>query len=228
MAYNRPGMKGIWTKQKYNAAALAILFFAVVLRLIGFQDVPPGLVRDEVLNADIVEFIRNGQHALFFREGFGHEPLYHYFGVPFQILLGDNALAIRYPSIILGMLLTALSIPWAKRLTGSRTAALLTALGLAIGWWPIIFSRIGLRAISLPVLLLLAHYAWMRGRPMQSALWIGLSFYTYTAARVMLALPILLFVDAVFLGWAGGGGRQGFSGVKAQRRERFLVDYLWF
>ncbi|MEM8857661.1 MAG: hypothetical protein AAGD96_05040 [Chloroflexota bacterium] len=211
-------MKGIWISKRYLFAAGAILLLAASFRLIGFQEVPPGLVRDEVLNADIVEFIRNGQHALFFREGYGHEPLYHYFGVPFQILLGDNALAIRYPSFLLGMLLVALSMSWAKRLTGSTIVGLLCGLGLAIGWWPIIFSRLGLRAISLPVLLVLAHYAWIQNRPKLAAVWIGLAFYTYTAARVMLALPILLLLDAYLLqkdnrSWQGTKSSWQFASI---------------
>ena len=189
-------MIDFWKSNRFALLALVILLGASALRLVGFQTVPPGLMRDEVLNADIVELIRNGQHSLFFREGYGHEPLYHYFGVPFQRLLGDNALAIRLPSFFLGMLLIALSVPWAKRLTGSRTVALLCALGLALGWWPIIFSRLGLRAISLPVLLVLGHYYWLNKKPVLAAVCIGLSFYTYTAARVMLGLPILMLLDA--------------------------------
>ncbi|HFE65683.1 MAG TPA: hypothetical protein ENJ93_00350, partial [Chloroflexi bacterium] len=73
----------------------AVLLIAAIFRIISLQDVPPGLSQDEVLNADIVSFIRQGQPALFFREGFGHEPLYHYWSVPFQALLGDNFLSIR-------------------------------------------------------------------------------------------------------------------------------------
>ena len=43
--------------------------------------------QDEVLNGDIVTFIWQGRHALFFREGFGHEPLYHYWAALFRPLL---------------------------------------------------------------------------------------------------------------------------------------------
>ena len=64
--------------------ATAVLLLAAVMRLILLSEVPPGLAQDEVLNADVVTFIRQGSHTLFFREGYGHEPLYHYWSVPFQ------------------------------------------------------------------------------------------------------------------------------------------------
>ena len=55
-----------------------ILLLAAAFRLVVLPDLPPGLAQDEVLDADIALFIRGGEHALFFRHGYGHEPLYHY------------------------------------------------------------------------------------------------------------------------------------------------------
>ena len=168
--------------------ALAVLLLAALFRLVLLQDVPPGLAQDEVLNADIVTFIRQGQHALFFREGFGHEPLYHYWAVPFQVLLGDNVLSIRLPAVYLGMLLVALTMRWARREFGGVTAVT-TGFGLAISWWPIIFSRIGLRPILEPLLLVAA--AWFWRRPWLAGLFLGLSLYSYTGARVVFLIPLL-------------------------------------
>ncbi|MBE2199815.1 MAG: hypothetical protein IAE79_14465 [Anaerolinea sp.] len=168
--------------------ATAVLLLAAILRLVVLQDVPPGLAQDEVLDADIASFIRGGYHALFFREGYGHEPLYHYWAVPFRPLLGDNVLAARLPSVILGLLLVALTMRWAKRELGEVTAVV-AGLGLAISWWPIIFSRIGIRPIAEPVLLMLALWHWPR-RPWLAGLFFGLSTYTYTAARYIFLIPL--------------------------------------
>ncbi len=171
------------------------------MRLIFLQDVPPGLSQDEVLNADIVTFIRQGYHALFFREGYGHEPLYHYWSVPFQVLFGDNILSIRLPAVYLGLLLVALTMRWTRREFGSF-AAVAAGIGLAISWWPVIFSRIGLRPIMEPVLLLLFAWFWPR-RPWLAGLFLGLSLYTYTGARVLLLLPLSLFLYWLLAGrWA--------------------------
>lgn len=175
---------------RFKWTTAAILLLAAALRLINLFDVPPGLSQDEVLNADIVKFILGGEHALFFRHGFGHEPLYHYFSVPFQVLLGDNGLAIRLPAVFLGVVLIALTMVWARREYGNL-AALLAGLGMATSWWAIIFSRVGIRPILEPVLLVAAAWAWPR-RAWLAGILLGLSVYSYTAARTMLLLPLLL------------------------------------
>ncbi len=168
--------------------ALIVLLLAAVFRLVLLHDVPPGLAQDEVLNADIVTFIRQGQHGLFFREGYGHEPLYHYWSVPFQVLFGDNVLSIRLPAVYLGMLLVALTMCWVRREFDGVTAVT-AGFGLAISWWPIIFSRIGLRPILEPLLLVAA--AWFWRRPWLAGIFLGLSLYSYTGARVVFLIPLL-------------------------------------
>ncbi len=167
----------------------AVLLITAVFRIISLQDVPPGLSQDEVLNADIVSFIRQGQHALFFREGFGHEPLYHYWSVPFQVLLGDNFLSIRLPALFLGLLLVAATLRWVRRDFG-RLTAVTAGLLIAVSWWPIIFSRVGIRPIMEPLLLLGMAWFWQK-RPVVAGLFLGLSLYTYTGARVVFLIPVL-------------------------------------
>lgn len=194
MKSSEAGVRHRAKSPNYLWVATLVLLTAAVLRLVAIHDVPPGLSQDEVLNADIVTFIRQGRHALFFREGFGHEPLYHYWSVPFQILLGDNVLSIRLPAVFLGLLLIAAVMSWARR-DFDAIVAVCTGLGLAISWWPIIFSRVGIRPILEPLLLVLAAFHWSR-RPWIAGVFIGLSIYSYTAARVFFLLPaaLLLFL----------------------------------
>lgn len=208
--------------------ATAILLLAAAARLIMLAESPPGLAQDEVLDADIALFIRQGEHALFFRHGYGHEPLYHYWAAPFQALLGDNILSIRLPAVFLGLLLVALTLRWAKRDFGA-TAAVVAGLGLAVSWWPIIFSRIGIRPIMEPVLLVAAMWFWpLRSRRIGrregvsaglAGLFLGLSIYTYTAARVAPLIPVaLLIVLGVRYLWAGRSGREAdeLPAIRAQ------------
>ena len=173
----------------YRFWETAALLLAAVFRIAMLQDVPPGLSQDEVLNADIVSFIRQGRHAFFFREGFGHEPLYHYWSVPFQVLLGDNFLSIRLPALFLGLLLVAALLRWGRRDFG-RITAVTAALLMAVSWWPIIFSRVGLRPIMEPLLLVGMAWFWWK-RPVIAGLFLGLSLYTYTGARVVFLIPVL-------------------------------------
>jgi len=173
---------------------------------VALPDLPPGLAQDEVLDADIALFIRGGEHALFFRHGYGHEPLYHYLAAPFAPLLGDNWLAIRLPSVFIGLLLVALTMRWARRDYGPA-AALVAGLGLAVSWWPVVFSRIGIRPILEPLLLVVAMWFWPLRRTtltrrglvaaVLAGLCLGLAIYSYTAARVAPLIPAAMLV--VFL-----------------------------
>ncbi|MFN2178201.1 MAG: ArnT family glycosyltransferase [Candidatus Promineifilaceae bacterium] len=183
----RPMSAAAW---RWLWMATAVLLLAAAMRLIQLGEIPPGLAQDEVLNADVAGFIRQGAHSLFFREGYGHEPLYHYWSVPFQVLLGDNVLSIRLPAAFLGILVVALTMRWVRR-SFDLAAALTTGLLMAVSWWPIIFSRIGIRPIMEPFFLLLFAWFWPR-RPLPAGLFLGLSLYTYTGARVIFLWPLLL------------------------------------
>ncbi len=178
--------------------ATAVLLLAAAMRLLALAQVPPGLAQDEVLNADIVTFIRRGAFALFFREGYGHEPLYHYWSVPFQVLLGDNVLSIRLPAAFLGLFVVAGTLRWARR-DFDPVTSLIAGAFLALSWWPVIFSRVGLRPILEPLLLL--GFAWFfPKRPWLAGLFLGLSLYSYTGARIVFLWPVLL---AFYWLWRG-------------------------
>ena len=182
-------------RSSYRWLALAIFLVAAGARLLWLDGIPPGLAQDEVLDADIAEGILQGHHALFFREGWGHEPLYHYYAAIFRPMWGDNLIAIRLPSVFLGMLVVALSMRWAQKEWG-RSAALLMGAGVAISWWSIIFGRIGIRAIMEPIWLLIALILWQK-RPILAGFFLALTFYTYTPALTLFLLPIFLIGHAL-------------------------------
>jgi 4-amino-4-deoxy-L-arabinose transferase-like glycosyltransferase len=173
----------------YTAAG--VLLLAAMMRLFLLTDLPPGLAQDEVLDAGIPAYILAGNFPLFFWQGYGHEPFYHYWATPFYLVFGPSVWTARLPAAVLGLALVALTMRWARREYGSLTAVV-AGLGLALSWQPIIFSRVGIRPISEPLFLVAAAIFWQR-RPWLAGLFLGLSFYTYTAARVVLLIPLLYF-----------------------------------
>ena len=95
-------------------ALVAILLVATGLRVIGVDNfpsplgaTPPGLEHDEVAHWLINRDILAGEHAIYFIEAYGHEALYHYAQALFGAAVGDHALALRLPSVYLGVLLVA-------------------------------------------------------------------------------------------------------------------------
>jgi 4-amino-4-deoxy-L-arabinose transferase-like glycosyltransferase len=196
-----------------------VLLVGAAMRLLGLNNVtPPGLEHDEVAHWLINQDILAGNHAIYFTEAYGHEALYHYLQTAVGVLVGDHALGLRLPSAYLGILLIAVSYALGRRLFGWRVA-LPAAAFLAVLFWPVFYSRLALRAISLPVLSGLAALLWWRGwspgfsspsptraarpRPSGSLLWFGLaglaaglSLHTYMAAR---AVPIFFVLYIGYL-----------------------------
>ncbi len=188
---------------------LLLLLIGAALRLFGLNNFsPPGITHDEVAHWLINRDILAGQHAIYFTDAYGHEAGYHYLQTGFMLLLGDNALALRLPSAFLGLLLVAITYALTRRLFGRQVG--ITAAGVtAVLLWPVFFSRLALRAISLPALSGLSAILWWRAwqgaeehKGANSATLLcssahlhfvlagfcaGLSLHTYMAAR---AVPI--------------------------------------
>ncbi len=188
-----------------------ILLLAAFFRLYRLHTLPWGLSQDEVVNADISLSVLAGEGAPFLAGGFGHEPLFHYLQATTLTLFGDNVVGIRMPAVMAGMVLVTVSYTLMWHIFGP-VAALVTAVGLAVSWWPVIFSRIGIRAITFPLLLTLAVILLWRGLALRQAqcsalrrralvlssgLLFGLTLYTYTAARILPALVLAWLVYAV-------------------------------
>jgi 4-amino-4-deoxy-L-arabinose transferase-like glycosyltransferase len=200
-----------WAHVRHELTWLVlILLLAAVLRIYGINNFsPPGLEHDEVANWLIDRAILQGKLAVYFQEAYGHEAGFHYVQAAFVALVGDHALALRLPAAFAGMLLVAVHYALTKRLFGVTTALISAAL-LAVLFWPVFYSRLGLRAISLPLTAGLSLYAWWKawppGKPAVDTgrvLWFGLagflaglSLYTYMAAR---AVPIFYAIFALYL-----------------------------
>ncbi|MGB3715502.1 MAG: glycosyltransferase family 39 protein [Candidatus Promineifilaceae bacterium] len=160
MASLRPNS---WLAANYRLIMVAVLLIAALLRLYGINNQsPPGLEHDEVAHWLINQDILNGNQGLYFAGAYGHEAGYHYLQSGFMVLLGDNVMALRLPSAYLGLLVVAVAFALARRLFDLKTAVLSAAL-LAALFWPVFYSRLGLRAISLPLLSGLSAYFWWQG-----------------------------------------------------------------
>lgn len=193
-------------------AILLILLMAATLRLYGLNHLsPPGLEHDEVANWLIDRAILDeGHYQVYYTAAYGHEAGFHYLQALFVALLGDHALALRLPAAFAGLLLVAVSYALARLLFGQRVA-LLSAAFLAVLFWPVFYSRLGLRAITLPLLSGLSAYFWWRAWQQQgpdgkrsapyvtfmvAGFFAGLSFHTYMASR---ALPIFYGLFVLYL-----------------------------
>ncbi|WP_162909817.1 ArnT family glycosyltransferase [Aggregatilinea lenta] len=189
--------------------ALAILLVAAGARLWAFGDVPPGLQHDEIFKAEegrrLAEY---GDFRLFYPSNQGHEGLYIWLLSGSYRLFGASLMMIKFPAFACGMLTVALLYRVLSELYGGVVGA--TASGLAaISFWAIFTSRVGLRAVTLPLVVLLVvwgvyHLIRPSRRPDQphgrrwalavgTGLALGLAIYTYTSS-VVVYIAYALFV----------------------------------
>ncbi len=187
------------TRHHVLAFMLACLLIAAALRFHILSDLPPGLHYDEAANAILSAEIGRGISLPVFIESYtGKEVLFFYLAGGLMRLVGESVFALRLMAAFTGMVTVAATYWLGRELGLSRQVALLAAALLAVSFWHLLFSRLGFRAISQPLLQALTIAALFRGIRRQQWLWLvvsgvflGLTAYTYLAARLF---PILLLL----------------------------------
>jgi len=198
------------------AVIVLILLVATFFRTYRLQDAPPGLQHDEIFTANFATYILNGEFPAFFDANGGEEALYPYLASLSIALLGENYFALRSMAVLSGVVSIAILYRLTKGLFG-REVALLTAAGVAISFWPIFDSRLGLRPITLLLLELACFYLFWQGLRrgtvwfLASGLALGLTQYTYTSAPLV-AATLLFFALYLFI-WHRGLLRSNLTGI---------------
>ncbi len=204
-----------WPGRRTEAIALlVILTLAALFRLYHIESIPPGVTHDEAGHGADAIAITQGARPIYETVGYGREPLYDYIVALLMPIFGQSYLVLRLVSVAAGLALIVLTHFWVRRAFDVPTA-LATSASLAVSFWAISTSRQALRSELLPVLFMACMYFVWRGlypherqvpllRPASRAgrwldfviagLFLGLSLYTYMAARVLPAILGLLWI----------------------------------
>jgi 4-amino-4-deoxy-L-arabinose transferase-like glycosyltransferase len=218
----------MWTKialtttRDYRWVIPLIALLALIPRFWRLDSVPPGWRDDELINSLVIsQKAIDGDLAFYYSDASGHEALYHILSAATLALFGPGVPGIRWLPAVLGTVTVVLTYLLATILFG-RKVAILSAVCLAVSFWSLMYSRIGIRHISLPVFMLVAFYAFWRGlygirtfhnqvehsspdraddRPhyrwfVMAGLILGIGFYTYFASR---GIPIILILVCLYL-----------------------------
>jgi 4-amino-4-deoxy-L-arabinose transferase-like glycosyltransferase len=194
--------------RKVLIALLTVLAVAAVLRAVDLENLPPGLFVDEAFTGyDAYSLSLTGRDMwgerlpIFFRSwGDYNSGLYRYLSVPWVATLGLSAASVRAAAALAGVLTVLAAFILGRRLFSARVGLVAAAL-LAVSPWHLQFSRIAFRGILLPLLLTLAALAFIRAVekkgawPLLAAGAFGLSLYTYSPARIV--VPLMLVVMLV-------------------------------
>jgi hypothetical protein len=208
-------------KQRWLEIGGVVLIFLVALFIRTYQldRFPPGLYNDEAAYGMDGLAALHGDLRIFYERNNGREPLFIYLlALAFQSL-GATAYAIRVTAAVVGAATVATTY-WMVRAifqfdpqTNAQPArwyAGWVALFLTFSYWHISLSRVGFRAITLPLALTIAFalfwMVWRRLRQPGGAPWtltiiaglaLSLPLYTYTAGR----MASLLFASMVAATW---------------------------
>ncbi|MFN2108293.1 MAG: ArnT family glycosyltransferase, partial [Anaerolineae bacterium] len=212
-----------WWRER--ALLLLLLLVGAGLRLWDTGLVPPGLYHDEAQHGlDALAVLETGHVPLYFSANNGREPLFIYLVTLGVAALGRSPLAVRLPSFFVGFLTLAATYDLAKVLWGRRAGRWALAV-LAVTFWHVHLSRVGFRAVMLPLFTALFLAQLARGlRNHESRIsespdrrskiqnpkskignWIaagalyGASWYTYMAARFTpVALGVMIVYGLLF------------------------------
>ncbi len=217
------------TPQGRRWLLLLVITLAFALRTFRLDSLPLSLSLDEATNGlDAWLLLHPLRLTPFLQNNFGRETLFFYLQGVSLAAFGVSIFALRWVSLAAGVLTVPLLYRVGARLFGSRWLGLLAATGLAVSYWHIYFSRVALRGILLPPLLLLTVWSFWRGwfSPRQgtasrrwlalAGLLLGLVQYSYLAARL---LPLLF---GLFI------GLELLRPQPAPHRRRKLADALLF
>lgn len=201
-------------KSQYFLLLLGILLLAAFFRFYRLEEIPPGLYPDVAINGN--EALSN-PGRVFYPENNGREGLFiNLLTISFS-LFGISVWSIKAVAAFAGTLTVLGTYVLTKELFAgeprkqwnNEIIALLAAFFVATSFWHINFSRIGFRAILLPLILVFSFYFLLKflnnfsrkqghyekavyPSVILAGILFGIGFYTYTSFRM--AIFILLFL----------------------------------
>lgn len=218
---------------------IAVLLVAGVLRLPQLESAPPGLHYDEAANVILAADIGvRGERPVFIESYTGKEVLFFYLAGGLMNVVGPSYTVLRLTAAILGLLTVAATYWLGRELLADRRVAVIAAALLAVSFWHLVFSRLGFRAISQPLLQALTMACLFRAFKetegkgavtwyVLSGLFLGLTAYTYLAARLF-PLLVLAALIPMLLAPAGRGKRIGLLLLTALVALLVLAPLLFY
>jgi hypothetical protein len=202
-----------WSRSLVKVLSAAVIALALVLgaglRVARLDKMPPALNQDEACDGyDAYSILLTGRdhHGNFMpivMQAFNdyRMPLLQYSLVPLVAAFGLKTATVRLGAAIWGMADLAAMISLAGLMLGWPGAAAAAVLG-ALSPWHLAFSRFGQEAITGSATITLAiacFFAWLPSRKNRylviSAVFFGLSLYSYSVAR--LATPLMVALLAI-------------------------------
>lgn len=189
----------------FRRGCVAVVLLAAVIRMVGLDQVPPGLFCDEAGNGyNAFSLLKSGvdEEGTFlplYVWSFGvsyKNPVFIYSAIPVVALLGLSETSIRLVAALWGVA-GVLSFLWLGTLLFGRRGGLWSGLFLALCPWHLHFSRLAFELIAVLPLFAAGFASFLlavRGRPrwlIGSGIFFALSLYAYAPAKMFVPLFIV-------------------------------------
>src|SRR3990167_5386647 len=179
---------------------IAIILIAVFFRFYQLDITPPGLWPDEAANGvDALKALDDNKFKLFYPDNNGREGLFINIQAVSMWLFGAEPWSLRVVSVVMGTI-TIIGLYFLTRYIFGWQLAAIAGFFLAISFWHVNFSRIGFRAIMLPLIIVWAFYFLWKGLRkgdfkhfLIAGIIGGIGFYTYFSYRIVPLIALVLF-----------------------------------
>jgi len=180
-------------------AAIALL--AAMLRLYRLDALPPGLHYDEAFNATMARNVQLGiERPIFFTEDLTEEPMAIYLTALSFTLFGPSPWALRLVSACAGIVNVLALYFLARHFFSARWLSALSAFILAILYWHLNFSRLGMEPIFTPLMATLAFgFLWRAISPHSNTSRQTNGVMEWALAGVFLAATLYTYKAGLFV-----------------------------
>ena len=178
---------------------------AIFFRVYRVNTVPPEPFSDHAEKILDVYDVSQGQTHIFFPRNTGREGIQMYWTLLMSWIFrtGLSFLSLKIGTVLFGLMTLPYMYLLGKEIGGAR-AGLFTLFFTAIGYWPNVISRVGLRFPLYPLFVAPTLYYMIRGLRVRnrndfilSGLFLGLGLHGYSPIRI---LPIVVVI-AIGLYW---------------------------
>jgi uncharacterized membrane protein len=202
-----PGVRGLWLGW-HHLALLGIMALGAFYRLYRIGLIPSEMGCDLPHIYNNIGLLLQGQRPIFFPSYPGREGLFFYLAAPLAWVLGLSHTTIKVASALVGVL-TLPAVYLLGQELYNREVGLYAAFFMSVSHWHIILTRVGFRLSTMPLMLALmlfffvrAHKTGRRWFYALSGLFLGLGLYTYNAFMIV---PLIVIGALVVLVLASRG-----------------------
>ncbi len=187
---------------RWTVIVLAVTAVVLFFNFYRLDSVPPEMVSDQAEKLLDINDILNGFKPVYFPRNTGREPIHFYLTAAYISIFDLEVSFIDLKTVaVFANLLTLFFIYLLGKELGNKWVGLASVLFAGMAYWPLLFTRLGLRIPYYPLFVAPVMYFMVRGLRRQNiidilltGLFLGLGLHGYTPFRIV---PIFVVIGTI-------------------------------